>query len=89
MMKNLTNEQTYMFTLEGCCDPLGFNGHINLPLYSENNSLLAHDVPKQSIYYNPPWYLAIKCVEHLRASHSKSPLDPKAIIVLPDWPSLK
>jgi len=28
-------------------------------------------------------------VEHLRACHSKSPLDTKAIIILPDWPKFK
>jgi hypothetical protein len=25
----------YSFTSEGCCDPLGFNGHRNLPYFSE------------------------------------------------------
>jgi hypothetical protein len=48
-----------------------------------------HDVYKQLIYCNPPWSLAIKCVEHLRASHSKSPLDTKAVIALPDRPKFK
>jgi len=28
-------------------------------------------------------------VEHLRTCHFKSPLDTKAIIVLPDWPIFK
>jgi len=28
-------------------------------------------------------------VEHLRACHSKSPLDTKAVIVLPNWPKFK
>ena len=76
--------KTYNFTLEGCCDPLGLNGHRNLTFYSEQNSLLDHDGSGQSIYCNPPWSLAIKCVEHLRACHSKSPLDTKAVIILPD-----
>jgi len=53
--------KTYRLTLEGCCDPLGFNGHMKLPFYSKNISLLDHDVSKQSIYYNHPWSLAIKC----------------------------
>ena len=44
---------------------------------------------KQSIYCNPPWSLAIKCGEHLRACHSKSPLDTKLVIVLPDWSKFK
>jgi hypothetical protein len=79
----------YSFTLEACCDPSGLNGHRNLPYYSEQNSLLDHDVSGQSIYCNPPWSLAIKCVEHLRSCHSKSPLDTKAVIVLPDWPKFK
>ena len=67
--------RTYSFTLEGCCYPLGFNYHRNLPLYSEQNSLLDRDVSGQSIYCNPPWSPAIECVEHLRACHSKFPLD--------------
>ena len=81
--------RVYSFTLEGCCDPLGLNGHRNLPFYSEQNSLLDRDVSGESIYCNPSWSLAIKYVEHLRACHSKSPLDTKYIIVLPDWPNIK
>jgi hypothetical protein len=78
------------FTLEDCCDPLGLNGHRNLPFYSEQNSLSDHGVSGQSIYYcNPPWSLAIKCVEHLRACHSKSPLDTKAVIILQNWSKFK
>jgi len=63
--------KTYKFTLEGCCDPLGFNGHRKLPFYLEINSLLDDDVSKQSIYCNRLWSLDIRCVEHLRACHSK------------------
>jgi hypothetical protein len=68
---------------------LGLNGRWNLPFYSEQISLLDHDVSGRSIYCNPPWSLAIKRVEHLRACHSKSPLDTKAVIILPDWPKFK
>ena len=76
--------------MEGCCDPLGLlHGHRNLPFYSEQNSLLDHDVSGQSIYCGPPWLLAIKCVEHISACHSKSPLDTKAVIILLDWPKFK
>ncbi len=74
----------YKFAVEGCCDVLGLNGHKNLPFYSEPNSLLDHDVSRQSVYCNPPWSLAIQCVEHLRACHSRAPLDTRAFIVLPD-----
>ena len=81
--------RTSSFTLEGCCDPLGINGHRNLPFYSEQNLLLDHDVSGQSIYCNPPWALAIKCVEHVRPYHSMSPLETKAVIVLPNGLSLK
>ncbi len=28
-------------------------------------------------------------MEHLRACHSRSPLDTRAVIVLPDWPKFK
>jgi len=79
----------YSFTLEGCCDPLGLNGHRNLPFYSEQNSLLDNDVSKQSIYCNPPLSLAFKCVDNLCACHSTSPLDTKAMIVLPNWPEFE
>jgi hypothetical protein len=75
--------------LEGCCDPFGLNGRRNIPFYSKQNSLLDHDVSGQSIYCNPPWSLAIKCVENLRACPSKSPLDTKVVIVLPYWPKFK
>jgi hypothetical protein len=37
----------YSFTLDGCDDPLGLNGHRNLPFYFEQNSLLHHDVSGQ------------------------------------------
>jgi len=86
-MKNFDElNKTYRFTMGGGCVPLGFNGHRKPPFSSENKSLLDHDISKQSIYSNPPWSLTIKCVEHLRAYHSKSPLDTKAVIILPDWP---
>ncbi len=29
------------------------------------------------------------CVKHLRACHSRSPLDTTTVIVLPDWPKFK
>jgi hypothetical protein len=80
----------YKFTVEGCCGALGLNGHRGLPFYSKENSLLDHDVSGLSVYCNPPWLLAIQCVEHLRAAcHSRSPLTTRAVIVLPDWPMLK
>ncbi len=44
----------YKIAVEGCCDALGLNGHMNLPFYSEQNSLLDHDVSHQSVYCNPP-----------------------------------
>ena len=81
--------KAYRFTMEGYCYPLGFNGHRKLPFYSENNVLLDHDGSKQSIYCNPSWSLAIKREEHPRACHSKSLLDTKLVIVLPDWPKFK
>ncbi len=57
----------YHFNVEGCCDPSGLNRHITLPYYSELNYLLDNDVSGQSIYCNPPWSLAVACVQHLRA----------------------
>jgi hypothetical protein len=79
----------YEFSAEGCCDSLGLNGHKGLPFYSEENSLLSHDVTGQSVYCNPPWSLATQCVKHLRACHSRSPLETRAAIVLPYWPKFK
>ncbi len=38
------------------------------------------------MYCNPPWSLAIQCVEHIRTCHARSPLNTKALIVLPNWP---
>jgi len=32
---------------------------------------------------------ATQCVEHLRACHSRSPLETRAVIVLTDWPKFK
>ena len=49
----------YKFTVEGCCESLGLNGHKGLPFYSKENSLLSHDVTGLSFYGNPPWSLAI------------------------------
>ena len=34
------------------------------------------------MYCNPPWSLAVQCVEHIRTCHAKSPLKTKALIVL-------
>ena len=47
------------------------------------------NVSGQSVYCNPPWPLAIQCVKHLRACYSRSPLDNRAIVVLPDWSKFK
>ncbi len=38
------------------------------------------------MYCNPPWSLALHCVEHIRTCHARSPLNTKALIVLPNWP---
>ncbi len=74
----------YHFTAEGLCDPSGLNRHGTLPYYYELNSLLDNDVFGESIYCNPPWSLAVACVQHLRACHAKAPMDTKAMIVLPN-----
>jgi len=76
----------FFFTIEACCDPYGTNRHGSLPLYSEKDSFLSHDIAGQSVYCNPPWSLAVQCVEHIRTCHAKSPLNTKALIVLPNRP---
>jgi len=79
----------YKFTVEGCCDSLGLYGHKVLPFYFEQNFLLDHNVSGQSVYFNPPWSIAIQCVEYLRACHSRSPLETRSVVALPDWPKFK
>jgi hypothetical protein len=76
----------FSYNLEACCDPDGTNRHGSLPFYSEKDSFLSHDIAGQSVYCNPPWSLAVQCVEHIRTCHAKSPLNTKALIVLPNWP---
>ena len=65
----------FSFALEACCDPEGSNRHASLPFYSEKDSFLSRDIAGQSVYCNPPWSLAIQCVEHIRTCHAKSPLN--------------
>jgi hypothetical protein len=72
----------FSFTLEAYCAPDGTNRHGSLPFYSEKDSFLSHDIAGQSVYCNPPWSLAVQCVEHIRTCHAKSPLNTKALIVL-------
>ena len=76
----------FSFTLEACCDPEGTNRHGSLPLHSEKDSFLSHDIAGQSVYCNPPWSLALRCLEHIRTCHAKSPMITKDVNVLPDWP---
>jgi hypothetical protein len=49
------------------------------------NSLLDYDVSGESIYSNPPWSLAVACVQHLRSCHAKAPMDTTSVIALPNW----
>lgn len=81
--------QKYNFTVEACCDPLGLNGHAELPYYSSKKSFLLHDVTGQTVFLNPPWKIAEACINHLRLSHAKDPANTTAVIVLPDWPRFK
>ena len=80
--------QKYNFTIEACCDPLGLNGHAELPYFSSKKSFLLHDVAAQTVFLNPPWKIAEACVNHLRLSHAKDP-STTAVIVLPDWRRFK
>jgi len=70
-----------------CLFRLGWSRRVNF--HSKENSLLDHNVTGQSVYCNPPWSLVVQYVEHLRACHSRSPLDTKAVIILSDWPKFK
>ena len=74
----------FSFTLEACCDLDGSNRHGLLSFYSEKDSFLTWDITGQSVYCNPPWYLAVQCIEHIRTCHDKSPMNTKVVIVLPD-----
>jgi len=79
----------YKFTMEGC-------GNLWVCTVTRVSFLIltkffirSYDVSHQSIYYNPPWSLVIQCVEHLRACHSRTPLDTRVVILLLDWPKFK
>jgi hypothetical protein len=72
----------FSFTLESWCDPEGSNRHGSLPFYSEKDSFLSHDIAGQSMYYNPPWSLAVQCVEAIRNCHGKSPMNTKAVVIV-------
>ena len=51
----------FYFSLEACCDPAGSN-RLSLPFYAEKDSFLSRDTSGQSMYYNPPWSLALQCM---------------------------
>ena len=74
----------FSFSIEACCDPEWKNRHGMLPFFSERDSFLSHEVVGQSVFCNPPWSLAVQCVEHLRKCHAKFPSHTKAVIVLPE-----
>ena len=76
----------FSFTLEACRDPNGSNRHDLPSFYSGKDSFLSRDIMGQFVYCNPPWSLAVQCVDHIRTCHSKSPMNTKAVIVLPNWP---
>jgi len=40
------------------------------------------------VYCNPPWSLAVQCVEHIRTCHAKSPMITEVVIVLLYWPQI-
>jgi hypothetical protein len=79
----------FSFSIEACCDPEGQSRHGMLRFYSERNSFLSHEVVGQFVFCNPPWSLAVQCVEHSGKCHAKSPSNTKAVIVLPEWPQFK
>jgi hypothetical protein len=79
----------FSFAIEACCDLEGKNRHGMLPFYSERFSFLSHEVVGQSVFCNPPWSLAVQCVEHLHKCETNYPSNTKAVIVLPEWPQFK
>ena len=50
---------------------------------------LRQEYAKPLLLVNPLRSLDIQCVEHLRACNSRSPLDTRAAVVLPDFQRLK
>jgi hypothetical protein len=74
----------FSFTLESCRELDGSNRHGLLPFYSEKDSFLSHDLVRHSVYCNPPWSLLLQCVEHIRTFHTKSPMNTKDVIIIPD-----
>jgi hypothetical protein len=75
----------FSFTLEAGCNLDGSNRHGSLPFYSEKDSFLPTAIAGQYVYCNPPWSLAVQCIEHIRTCHAKAPMNTKVVIVLLDW----
>ncbi len=63
----------FSFTLEACYDPYRLDKHGLLHLYYEKLYILTRDIAGQSVYCNPPWFLGVQYVEHIRNCHAKSP----------------
>ena len=72
----------FSLTIEACWDLDGFNRHGLLPLYFEKYCFVTRDITRQFVYCNPPWSLAIHCVEHIRTCHATSLMNTKVDIVL-------
>jgi len=75
----------FSFTLEACCDLVGFNRQRLLP-FSGKDSCLTRDISGQSVYCNPPWSFAIQRIKTIRTCHAKSPINTNVAIVLLQWP---
>ena len=58
----------FSFSIEACCDPKGKNRHGMLPLCSERDSFLSHEVLGQSVFCKPPWSLVVQNVWNTYAS---------------------
>ena len=56
-----TLHKEFSFTLEGCCDRAGLNGHARLPYYSGEDSLLNHEVTGQRSFLHPPLENGSRC----------------------------
>ena len=70
----------FSFTLEACCDPEGLNRHGLLNFFPEKDFCLTHDVAGQFVYCNPPWFLTVQLVKHIRNGHAKSLMNTKVVM---------
>jgi len=80
--------EQFHFTLAGCCDSEGKNGHAELPFCSPLNDILKFDITGHTVFINPPWDLVDQILRHLNECRKKDVVNTRAVLVLP-WDKFK